>query len=336
MATGLSRSAVSLALQGHPSLPQATRSRVREAAERLGYRKSPLVAALMSTRRRHGRSAPIRAELAFVTSHPPNDSWRNVGPHRRAHAAAVARAAELGYRLEEFSLSEPGISAVRVARLLAARGIHGVLAAPLPGGQTRLDLDVGDLAVVGLGLSVRTPSIDRISSDHYQGARLAFSRCLELGYRRIGLALAADISRRLDDRWWSGFLAAQQVLPARQRVPALMSATQAELPSALAGWIRRHRVDAVIFAIRKPEMMAVAPPAVGLISLSVSEDAEDIAGIVQDEARIGEEAVDWLTSKLNRWQPGASPEPRLLLLPGRWTPGGSAPGAGRERRALRT
>jgi DNA-binding LacI/PurR family transcriptional regulator len=331
---GLSRSAVSLALQNHPSLPESTRVRVREAAARLGYRKNPLVAALMSTRRT-GRTGQIRAELAFVTAHPAGDSWRNVAPHLHTYQAAMARACELGFRLEEFSLSQPGVTARRIARSLAARGIQGVLAAPLPGNEFRLALEVDSLAVVGLGLSVHQPPIDRIASDHYQGARLAFSRCLELGYRRIGLALAADISRRLEDRWWSGVLAAQQALPAGLLVPALMPQSQTDIPILLREWIDRHRVEAVIFAIRRPEMMAAAPAHVGLVSLSAQEDGGEVAGIVQDEARIGAEAIEWLVSKMNRWQPGPATDPRLLLVPGRWTDGPSAPGSGCERRSLR-
>ena len=44
---GVSRSAVSLALQHHPSIPASTRERIRAAAQELGYRPNPLVTALM-------------------------------------------------------------------------------------------------------------------------------------------------------------------------------------------------------------------------------------------------------------------------------------------------
>jgi DNA-binding LacI/PurR family transcriptional regulator len=198
---GVSRSAVSLALAGHPSIPSTTRERVRAAAKQLGYRKNPLVAALMSVRRTGTAAATAHASLAFLTSHVAPDSWRQVATHRRFHAAASARALKRGFSLEEFSLTDPTMRPERLEALLRARGIHGVLAAPLPGDQTTLAFDVANFAVVGLGTSVKVPVIDRIADDHFYGAQLAFEHCLALGYRRIGLALAANISRRLEHRW---------------------------------------------------------------------------------------------------------------------------------------
>ncbi|RRJ98846.1 LacI family DNA-binding transcriptional regulator [Opitutaceae bacterium TAV3] len=54
-AAGVHRTTVSMALRGHPKLPEATRARIRELAERMGYRPNPLVQALMSTRAARGR-----------------------------------------------------------------------------------------------------------------------------------------------------------------------------------------------------------------------------------------------------------------------------------------
>ena len=331
---GLSRSAVSLALQGHPSIPPGTRERVQAAAAHVGYRKNPLVAALMSSRRRGVGAAMSQSPLAYLTSHVPAESWRQAGTHRRFHASAARRAAELGFRLDEFSLGEPGLRPERVRVLLRARGIQGLLIAPLPGEQTRLDFDITDFSAVSLGMSVRDPGIDRVADDHFHGAREAFDRTRALGYRRIGLALAASVSRRLDNRWWAGFLVAQQTQPERLRFPALMPETRQEVPDQLKVWIRRHRLDAVVFTLRNPELMKVAPADVGLVSLSVPDATGRVAGIRQDEQRVGAEAIDLLVARLQRWTTGPSESPRLNLIPGVWSPGLSAPGVGRRRRAL--
>lgn len=331
---GVSRSAVSLALQGHPSIPAPTRERVLAAVRRLGYRKNPLVAALMSVRRTQGTGPTTKSSLGFLSAHVPPDTWRAAGPIRRFHAAAKARAVELGFSLDEFSLGAAAMRPERVVALLKARGVSGLLVAPLAGEQTQLNLDVTDFAVVGLGLSVKAPAIDRVSDDHFHGAQLAFERCLALGYRRIGLALAANISRRLEHRWWSGFLVAQQSLPARSRIPALMPETREEIPALLNAWIARHAIDAVIFSLRQEELMACAPPPVGLVSLSVNDGSGQVAGIRQNERQVGEEAIELLVAKLHRWNTGASRSPRLHLVRGDWRDGLSAPGAGRPRLAL--
>lgn len=331
---GISRSAVSLALQRHPSIPAATRERVLAAARRLGYRKNPLVAALMSSRRSGGVGPLARTSLAFLTCHLPADSWREAGPIRRFHAAAATRAAELGFSLDEFSLADPAMRPERLASLLRTRGIHGLLVSPLPGEQTRLDFDVTDFATVGLGLSVRTPEIDRISDDHVHAAQRAFEQCLARGYRRIGLAVAANISRRLEHRWWSGYLLAQQQVPARARIPALMPETREEIPLRLNEWIARHKIDAVIFSLRHEERLARAPAGVGLASLSVQDGSGRVAGINQNERQIGREAIEMLVAKLHHWNAGVATAPRLILVRGSWSDGLSLPGAGRKRRAL--
>ncbi len=331
---GLSRSAVSLALSGHPSIPTPTKDRVQAAAERIGYRKNPLVAALMSVRRTGANGTPTHATLAFLTSHVAPDSWRQAATHRRFHAAAQARAAERGYKLEEFSLGAPAMRPERLADLLKARGISGLLVAPLPGDQTTLPFDVGDFCIVGLGTSVTFPAIDRVADDHFYGAKLAFEQSLALGYRRIGLALPANVSRRLDHRWWSGYLVAQQQMPATARIPALMPETRGEIPPALNAWIVRHRLDAVIFSIREQELMSCAPADVGLVSLSVHDSTGKVAGVRQNERRVGEDAIELLIEKLHRWETGPGSPPRLHLLHGSWSAGLSAPSAGRKRRAL--
>jgi LacI family transcriptional regulator len=48
---GVHRSTVALALRDHPRIPADTRELIRALAEKLGYRKNPLVAALMRSRR---------------------------------------------------------------------------------------------------------------------------------------------------------------------------------------------------------------------------------------------------------------------------------------------
>src|SRR5689334_20001595 len=111
-ALGVHRSTVSLALRNHPSIPEATRARVRETAERLGYRRHPLVAALM-TFRRSARPAPAHTTLACVSSSQPPDTWKESPTMREMLAGARARAQTLGFRIEEFPLFQRGMTPER-------------------------------------------------------------------------------------------------------------------------------------------------------------------------------------------------------------------------------
>lgn len=66
---GVTTATVSLALRRHPSIPERTRARIREIADRLGYRPDPQFAKLMAyMRARHPAAAA--APLALLTFHP--------------------------------------------------------------------------------------------------------------------------------------------------------------------------------------------------------------------------------------------------------------------------
>jgi LacI family transcriptional regulator len=73
--TGLSQTAVSLALRNRPDIPAATIRRVRAAARRLGYRPDPLISAPMARRQRR-RKGSFRAKVAFLTGFVRREKWR--------------------------------------------------------------------------------------------------------------------------------------------------------------------------------------------------------------------------------------------------------------------
>ena len=93
-AAGYSRATVSMALRNDPVIPEATRARIRAVAEQLGYRASPLVAALMSLQRRRRPSTRDTTAIAFLTSHPTTDPARTHFSYNRMLAGASVRAAQ--------------------------------------------------------------------------------------------------------------------------------------------------------------------------------------------------------------------------------------------------
>lgn len=333
-AAGVARSTVSLALRNDRSIPPATRSRIFAAAEHLGYKTNPLVSALMTSL--HARRARQRhSVLAYVTTDPEFAPWRSYRMYIELHEGAATRAEELGYRLEEFALRAPGMTPRRYAQMLQTRGILGLLIAPLPLGEHTIELDFTNFAVVGIDMSVCEPPIERVSNDHFQSALLAIRECQALGYRRIGFIVSRQLSERLGHRWIAACDFAQGTMPAAQRVVPLMPAGTDDILGAMPEWYAREKPDVVIMAELNPHGHYPLPPRVGMVSLSLEEPAlGSVAGIFQDNRRLGAIAIEHLVARLERCEFSIDDRSRLHLLAGRWIAGSTAPGRGRERQHL--
>lgn len=334
LAAGVARSTVSLALRNDRSIPPATRSRIFAAAEKLGYKTNPLVAALMTSLHAR-RSRQRHTVLAYVTTDPEFAPWRSFRMFIEMHEGAKARAEELGYRLDEFALRAPGMTPKRYLHMLRSRGILGLLIAPLPHGERSIELDFTDLAVMGIDMSVASPPIERVSNDHFQSALLAAQQCRALGYKRVGFILSRAVSERLENRWLAGCWFDLQHTPAPQRVEPLLPEDTADIIGAIPEWYAREKPDVVVMSELDPHGHYPLPPKVGMVSLSLEEPSLGrVAGIFQDNRRMGAIAIEHLVARLERCEFGTDDRGRLHLVAGKWVPGPSAPGAGREREEL--
>ncbi len=331
---GVARSTVSMALHDDPSIPVATRQRIRRVAEKLGYRINPLVAALM-TARSTGRPVRFKAALAYVVIDSSGETWRENPVFLRFFEGAQARADELGYRLEEFPLHPAEVTPKRVAGILQARGIHGMIIAPLPHDQTSFALNIRRFAVVGIGLSVASPAIERISNDHFQSIVLAITKCRELGYRRIGFVASQETSRRLGHRWLAGYEFTASSLPGITRLEPLLPAANLDIEGALSHWCRTQRPDVVIFGVFNTRHPYRLPEKVGVVTLAVDQPGGPYAGIFQNDCLLGATAVDHLVARLHRNQFGPDTLQHIDLVEGQWVPGRSAPGLKADRKSKR-
>lgn len=330
LAAGVSRATVSLALRNDRSIAATTRSRIYAVAEKLGYKTNPLVSALMSAIHAR-RLSQKHTVLAYVTTDPQFAPWRTWRMFVEMQEGAKSRAEELGYRLEEFALRAPGMSPKRFAQVLQARGILGLLIAPLPHGERVIELDFTDFAVVGIDMSVASPLIERVSNDHFQSALLAVKKCRELGYRRIGFVLSRTLSQRLENRWLAGLRIAEEGVRPEQRIRVLMPETSDDIPGELPAWYAKAKPDVLIMSELNPVTYYGLPPKVGVVSLSLEEPIGQITGIFQDNRRMGAIAIEHLVARLERCEFGPDDRGRLHLVAGQWVPGRTALGPGIPR-----
>lgn len=331
---GVARSTVSLALRNDRSIPRATRSRIFAAAAKLGYKTNPLVSALMTSLHAR-RTRPKHTVLAYVTADPEDAPWRTYRVFLELREGAEQRARELGYELQEMPLRAPGMTPGRFTQILRARGVIGLLIAPLPRGERTIELDFTDFAVVGIDMSVATPPIERVSNDHFQSALLAVEQCRALGYRRIGFIMSRQLSERLENRWLGACqLVRSQTLLGR-RVEPLLVERASDIAGAIPEWYAREKPDVVIMSELNPHGHYPLPSRVGMVSLSVEEPSCGmLTGIFQDHRRLGAIAIEHLVARLERCEFGPDDRGRLQLVTGQWVQGVTAPGRGRERQQL--
>lgn len=246
---------------------------------------------------------------------------------------AVECAHELGCNVEEFNLRAPHMTAKRLRSMLDVRGILGAIVAPLPKDERRFDFDMAGLASVALGFSVSTPTLERVSSDHFQSMKVAVQNCLTRGYRRLGFVISHETSTRLENRWLAGFGTALEENQVEMRIPALMPKLQLDIPGALPEWLERHHPDVVLLGNAEREIQMQVPISVGLVSLGVSSLKSALTGIFQNDRLIGRLATERVIGRLIANDFSVPEESRLYLVAGHWVEGESAPGPGRLRPA---
>jgi LacI family transcriptional regulator len=328
---GVSHTTVSLSLRNHPSIPEATRERLRHLADELGYRSNVLVSALMSqVRLKQHKSGP--EIVGFLTGGPTADDWKNHSASLGYYDGARRRALQLGIRVEPFWLGPGGAGAAATCRMLQARAICGQLLSPFPVPIYAHELDWMHLICVGLGYVFNRHALHRATHNHFRGSYLAYKELVQLGYRRIGLMLDRDENSRVNYGWLGGYLAAQHTC-AGARIEPLLTAAGDEVRQVKT-WMRSARPDAVIGFGPGQFLMLThlgyrIPRDLAYVALDVEQTrlahVEEVAGINQNLPLIGATAIDILASQLYHNELGLPQRPVISMIEGYWVPGRTAP-----------
>jgi len=326
---GVSKNTVSLALRHDPQIPLETRRRIERIAKALGYAKNPVVAQLM-TELRKAHPAGYRRTLALLNA---NQDAKAFSAHPTVPAyvdGCRRRAAFHGYKLDEFWLHDPKLNGDRLARVLRARGIRGVVVVGLMK-ENRLPERFSTLwaqhACVVTGVRTHHPTLPFCCVDHHALVLEAVEQALELGYRRPALIVDEHIDQLVDGRFSSGMWTGQQRLPAENRIPGFHAVEAARTDqAAFSSWLRRYKPD-VLFTLYNFVRTWVeatdlqVPRDIGVIQLELRRDNEDWAGMDQHNDLTGEAAMDMLVGMLHNNEIGVPTYPRATLISGSWVSG---------------
>jgi LacI family transcriptional regulator len=340
---GVHVTTVSLALRNHPSLPAATRERLQRLAKEMGYQPDPALSALVAYR--HGaRRKQATETLAYLTHWDTPLGWQDHPAHLEFFTGAQAKSATLGYKLEHFWLGEPGLTPQRMGDILHSRGITGlVLASHGQEAGSLTDFDWSSFSAVKIDYVPRELQLHMVTNDQSAIIRLAMQRILAAGYRRIGLVMPRWWDEFVNLAWSAGFLADQQRLAPKQRIPILYYAgtlrpevSRRDSPefvvpkSAFAKWLDAHRPEVLV------SYGPFVRPCLAALGLSVPKDLAFVeiflettdgrtAGVRQNCQRVGELAVEILAGQLHQHVSGVPSVPTATYVEGTWFDGESLP-----------
>lgn len=322
---GVTSATVSLALSNSPRISEATRARVRAAAEKLGYRRNPYISALNSVcrERRAGRASTARPLLVLCTAIEPSENASAL--FHSSLEGIQARASAKGFRMEVLNLRGEGMSGRHATRILMTRNAAGVL---LLSSRELVPAEVPDLtrfASVSIGFSVSPPAINRVACDYFQAMLLAMEKCAENGSRRIGLVLSAEDNQRVNRHWLAAYLMGLERWSGPAKIPAWVAGKvfDADFPR----WIKKYRPDVIVSAqgsclrATLEEHGFSVPDRIGLVCLNKPAPDSEFSGIYQSPDLVAGRAVDMLIGTIERNERGLLVFPIALSVNGVWSPG---------------
>lgn len=317
---GVSRMTVSCALRHSPRVKEETAERIWAVARQLGYAPDPqLTAAMAGVRATKKKALEPLAWLNANQNARAYHEYRWLVPYREG---AEERCAELGYKLDEFWLREPGMTDRRMSSILQHRGIRGVVVCPavLPE-ITHLHLDWKQFASVSFEATVLVPHLHRVAPNYHYNILLGLKMLRRMGYRRIGLFLHRQEDRRSRHSYLSGYSFFQTGIPADERIdPFIYSPFD---KPALFHWLDGVKPDVVLghhsqLITWMEESGRRVPEDIGVAHLSLDGDCEDWGGIWQHKRRIGAQVAEQLISMIQNNRFGLPDLPYETLVPGEW------------------
>jgi len=318
--SGVHHTTVSRALRNDPGVSLATREKLQKLAKKRGYTPDPMLSALMAHRK---KSTPCyQATLGWITTNVTRDDWHT---HEKVghFAGARRRAAELGYRIEEFWLREPGMTARRATQILVARNIRGLFFIPQPRPRVHLNLDWSRFSAITFSHSLSYPALHLVTCHHFRSMRLIMRKLKRLGYRRIGLVCSSQILEMSDRNWAAAYWAYQ---PRPYTAPLPILAERKFSQASFNKWFEENQPDAVIahdpVILRwiKERGLRV-PEDIGFVNPARAGGLDYFTAIDENTEQIGAIAVDVLIEMIHRGERGVPTIPLCHLVEGTWVPG---------------
>ncbi len=320
--TGLSIATVSRALSGSGLVREKTRLEVQRIADEIGYTRPPLVGAIMSSLRRSSQHRYLGNLGLIYIAKPDETGW--IPFHEESIKGAQARATELGFNLSVFRHVPKDNRHAALNRVLKSRGITGLIFINAQAQGDFSSFDWTPFASAQIDYPISVPVLHTMGIDHHRTLRMALTRLMDMGYRRIGFFIERYKDIRLAYRWSGAFAAFQRGAEKLKPIPEL------ELPSidraVFLKWFNRHKPDVIVghktVAMRwlREEGVRV-PEDAGFFNLNWNESDVPCAGLDLQASEQGQVAVESVVAQIHQFDKGVPDHPKTIYIEGRWVDG---------------
>lgn len=326
----LSHSTVSMALRNNPSIAAKTRKRIQELAASLGYVPDPMLRALAEYRR--GKATrQYQGALAWIDNDPNPVALNANHEFYWYRQGAEQRAMELGYKLVTFTPAAERMTSAALRRVLLNSGIRGLLFSPQPQSHTALDFDFSGFSAVTFGFTLYAPQLHVVTNCQFRSIMIAVRQLRSRGFKKIGFVLSEMVNERSEGNFLGGFLAEQNKMADKERIPVFFSKGETSDKKKFRRWFETYRPDALVAdffewtVIYLQEFGLRVPEDVPLAILCAVPHLRRYAGVDQNDRKIGQLAVDTLVGMLYRNETGVPEIPTRILVEGQWQDGESVP-----------
>lgn len=321
-AAGVSSVTVSRVLRGESNVKPSTAQKVEKAVLQLGYRRNPMVQALMSAVRR--KSVAVESNIAWLPQPRKHDPARTDARLRQLQEGARERAIQLGFGFEPIMMDQPPLSRERLRNLLDARGVRGAVIAPLAHPSVLPNIPWDHFSIATIGRSLREPLISHAMLHCQHAVERVLKEVSARGYRRIAFLGMSDAVERSDNLQWMVCHAFQlRQDPADRIEPVSVDGWTNE---RFKSWLKQTRPDAIIASypqhiqqIREQNLPFLAEA--GYATLSWREEYPQIAGLRHPMDILGAAAIDIVVAQIHRNERGIPERPKTMLIEGDWIEG---------------
>lgn len=316
---GISPAAVSQALRGSEEVSSTTRDKVRKLATELGYRLDPKLSETMRQLRQPGPH--YRYTLAYL-SEQNRTQMRESGWGTKLYEGVRRQAEDLGCAVNLVTL-EPTLAARdRLAGILEARGVRGVVLGPWVKEQGRFPLSLPweRYALVAIGHHYPHLHPTRVVADHFTIFMQAIERLAAQGLRRIAMCAPESEHARQRHRLRGEWFACQECFKHLEIVDPHIERDYG--PDRFLRWFETTRPEAIV---------ALEPPVRGWLEAAGYQVPGDVAllqaqngpqhdgtGFTLNFELMGAMAVSMLYGALERGERGWPTYPSYLAVPGCW------------------